>query len=33
MYNPYIPEIIKITARELRKNMTDAEKKFWERIR
>jgi len=29
MINPYIPEIIKITARKLRKNMTDSEKKIW----
>ena len=33
MYNPYIPDIIKITARELRKNMTISEKIFWDKVR
>jgi len=33
MYNPYIPEIIKIVARDLRKNMTESEKLIWEKIR
>ena len=33
MYNPYIPEIIKITARNLRKNMTESEKSVWEKIK
>jgi len=33
MYNPYIPEIIKIAARDLRKNMTESEKLIWDRIR
>ena len=33
MYNPYIPDIIKITARNLRKNMTESEKKIWFEIK
>ena len=33
MYNPYIPEIIKITSRNLRKNMTESEKLIWEQIK
>jgi len=33
MYNPYIPETIKIASRNLRKNMTEAEKEIWERLK
>ncbi len=33
MINPYIPEIIKIVARDLRKNMTESEKIVWEKLK
>ena len=33
MYNPYIPEIIKLASRDLRKNMTYSEKQLWEKIK
>ncbi len=29
MVNPYIPELIKIAARDLRKNMTNSERIIW----
>jgi len=33
MYNPYIPEIIKIASRNLRKNMTESEKQIWQELK
>jgi len=33
MHNPYIPDIIKITARDLRKKMTESEKLIWFEIK
>ena len=33
MHNPYIPDIIKIAARDLRKNMTESEKLIWFEIK
>jgi len=33
MHNPYIPEIIKVASRKLRKNMTDSEKTIWEKLK
>ena len=33
MYNPYIPEIIKIVARDLRKNMTESERIIWGQLK
>ena len=33
MHNPYISDAIKIAARDLRKNMTDSEKKLWNELK